>query len=671
MRNIAPLLLLVAWLLSACSGITSTLPIQEQPQLTPTNTIVPASSATTTGVQVLVGDVSYTGGWVSNQSDNAVMLVDLHGFVMRDHTFEPRIESQVLGAFDFDDEQMRGSFRLNLPIQPSGNWNDVDQDGQDDQGILIFNLYWWSNEAGNPFASGDDQLYGWASIYASTRHDSNSDGEINGGRVVVWAPDTQQGFPTGYGSDGLLFTADDPIGPLEAGYSVIDLTSAPFTILRSAEVRADLYEPEDYATQDYSELSYTAAFNRMAERVRATYAFNGIEGKQPDWDALIATTAAAVERAEREQDAVGFFEALQAFTYSFRDGHVALDGGDLEEQVFDDHFGGGYGFAARELDDGHFVVTFVLERSDAEEAGMQVGAELIEVDGEPTATALTAIQPFSAPYSTEAEHRYQQVRYLLRDPIGTRRSFTFINPRQQPTTVTIRAFDERESFESTSIYAGLDGWLWPVESWYLDGDVGNILVATNSDDIPFTLELFERALQEFEDYGVPGLIIDLRQNDGGSVMGLAGFFSEQPIPLAQEFQRDTTTGEFEPRGAIPRILPRSTTYKFDEIIVLVGFGCASACEAEAYALSQLENVTVLGQYPSSGMYAAVIGEEYLMPEGISMQFSKWRYQNPDGSLFLEGEGVVPAVQVPITLDTVTDLEENDPIREAALAEILE
>jgi hypothetical protein len=46
-------------------------------------------------------------------------------------------------------------------------------------------------------------------------------------------------------------------------------------------------------------------------------------------------------------------------------------------------------------------------------------------------------------------------------------------------------------------------------------------------------------------------------------------------------------------------------------------------------------------------------------------------QNPDGSLFLEGEGGVPAVQAPITLDTVTDLEENDPIREVAIAEILE
>jgi len=38
--------------------------------------------------------------------------------------------------------------------------------------------------------------------------------------------------------------------------------------------------------KDYAGLSYTEAFQQLLEDARRSYAFNGIEGKEPDWDAL-------------------------------------------------------------------------------------------------------------------------------------------------------------------------------------------------------------------------------------------------------------------------------------------------------------------------------------------------------------------------------------------------
>jgi C-terminal processing protease CtpA/Prc len=148
------------------------------------------------------------------------------------------------------------------------------------------------------------------------------------------------------------------------------------------------------------------------------------------------------------------------------------------------------------------------------------------------------------------------------------------------------------------------------------------------------------------------------------LIGLAGYFTPQAIPLGQEYQRNTNNGRFEPRGAVVEVTPRTRTYTFTKIAVLVGLGCASACEAEAYALSKLPNVTLVGQYPTSGTYASVIGDEYTMPERITMQFSKWRYLTSSGTLFLEGQGVAPTVRVPVDGETV--LAKEDVVRQAAL-----
>jgi C-terminal processing protease CtpA/Prc len=653
--------LMIPIALSACAGIR--LPGARVPAQ-PTAVVLPSDQPT-----LIRGDLTYTGDQISGRGDHAVLLVDLAGFVQRDWAYVPAASSQSLAPLQFAEDDLRGSYELRLPAAPGARLVDVDHDGAQDVGVQIFNLVWWADETGGPFADGDDQIHGWAHEYASTIHDPNTDSEVVGGMLIVWAPDDRQRFPTDFGADGRLFTADDPIGPIPLGYSVVNLDRHPFVLGRATVEQVDLHEPAEYATRDLQSLSRLEAFNHMAEQVRASYAFNGVAGKEPDWDQLIAATSARIREADEVSSPdLAYYRALRQFTYAFHDGHVGISGGDLEDQAFEDEYGAGYGIGARELDDGRFLVTLVAKASPAEQAGIEVGAELLEVNAAPVAEAMALITPFGAPYSTRVELRYQQLRYLLRAPLGASAAFTFRNPGAGPETVTLEAIDEDESFDATSVLAHLDGWLLPVEFWYLEQDVGNILVGTNADDSALTLTLFERALEEFEAADSPGIVIDLRQNDGGQVLGLAGFFSDQPIELAQELQRDTKTGVFESRGALQTIEPKGQQFSFKKIAVLVGFGCASACEAEAYALSTLPNAVVVGQYPTSGMYASVIGDEYLLPDGISLQFSKWRYETPQGKLFLEGAGVAPTRRAPV--DQTTVLADEDVVRRMALQEIL-
>jgi C-terminal processing protease CtpA/Prc len=87
--------------------------------------------------------------------------------------------------------------------------------------------------------------------------------------------------------------------------------------------------------------------------------------------------------------------------------------------------------------------------------------------------------------------------------------------------------------------------------------------------------------------------------------------------------------------------------------------CASACELEAYAFSQVPGMEVVGHRPTAGTEAEVSRGRYNLPEGLSLQIPTGRFVLPDGSIFLEGEGVAPTVRVPVNEETM--LSDSDPV----------
>ncbi|WP_448544150.1 S41 family peptidase [Roseiflexus sp.] len=635
---------------------------------TPPPTPSPAARSSAGGVEVISGEFEYTNDIITvYYVEHAVGLVDLYGFVTRDEEWELPVDSQVLGPLTIDTEQQRGTFRLLLPARPIGTMVDVDNDSQRDTGVQVFVAAYWPNLYGGPFSEGDDRSLGWPAYLASTVNDPENNDEVTGGKLVVWAPDDAQQFPTDFGADGLLFTDDDPVGPLPAGYSVIDLDRRPFAIERDREVQVTLYEPPDAAIKDFSDLSYTKAFDAMFSKVRAEYAFNGIPGKAPDWDSLYAELAPRVAEAERQADRRAFFDALFDFAYAFRDGHVGVSS-PLSGDLFRERASGGYGFAIRELDDGRALVVFVTRNGPADRAGMQVGAELLAFNGTPVKEAIAAVEPLSGPFSTDFALRYQQARYLLRAPVGTSAQVTFANPRRAPQTVTLRAVEERDSFLATSIYEERNPAALPVEFEQRSSGVGYIRINANYDDLNLLIRLFERALKTFDDLDVPGIIIDMRQNNGGAPLGLAGFLTDQEIIIGQDEYYSERTGRFEPEGPVDKILPNQNQYRFDKIVLLVGQACFSACEYESYGFSKVPGVIVVGETPTAGVYAEVSRGQYVLPDGIFLQIPTGRTVLPDGTPLLEGVGVVPTIRVPVTAETV--LSDRDVVLERAEREIV-
>ena len=673
------ILIVFGLLLAACGPVTPIATEAKPTVAAPQETETPAPPVVASGEQPtkIVGGFKATNNvFAVYYEEHAVALIDMHGFVIRDEKWELPVASQVLGPMNVDEEALTATYELSLPLQPLGEPNDVDNNGKTDPGLQIYAVSYSPNLYGGPFSEGDDRSRGWPGYLASVKTDSENENEVIGGKLVIWSPDAAQQFPTGFGADKLLFTADDPVGPVPAGYSIVDLDTDPFTVLREAEPELTLYEPPDAALKDFAALPYGEAFDKMFDFVKTNYAFNGVAGKQPAWDELYAELKPQVEQAEKDKDVKTFYFAVRKLTTAFKDGHVGMGGGE-GDQFYNEEFTkateGGFGLAIRELDDGRVLAMFLTPGGPAEAAGMKLGAEITEFNGQPIKDAISAVVPWTLPQSSDFDIRYQQQRYLLRAPLDTEASLTFTNPGAASKTVSLKAVAERDSFRRTSRYFNVDtDHLLPVDSSIITQDgaqIGYVRINANYDDLYLLIRLFERALQQFQAREVAGIIIDMRYNSGGAPLGLAGFLTDKVIPTGQDEYYSEATGKFEPEGVPGEIIANTNQYKFDKLVLLVAPTCASACEYESYGFSQVPGMIVVGFEPTAGVFAEVSRGQIQLPEGIFMQIPTGRTVMPDGSMFLEGVGVVPTFRVPV--DETTIYREDDVVLDFGIRAVLQ
>ncbi|HLU08908.1 MAG TPA: S41 family peptidase [Oceanobacillus sp.] len=622
------------------------------------------------GPVVIRGTLTYTNVlFTAGVAQPVIILEDQGGFVERNKGFLLPPESQVLGQLTSDFYSPPVSYSLSLPGVPQGTLHDVDNDDEEDVGVQIFAIAYWTNIFGDPYLEERDLFGGgWSNAYASTRssEDLETSDEIVGGKFVVYAPDDQQGFPSSFGEDGFLFTGDEPTVLLPQGYTVVDMDTDPFTFDRSREPIIDLIEPELSALDDFSNLSYTEAFDAMLEKFRTEYPFT--EYKGIDWDAMEAEFRPRFEEAEANSDVDAYLFAMRDFVWAIPDGHMATYPGGLAlDREFLTNTAGGLGMAIGDVDDGRTLVYFLTPGGPAEEAGIELGAEILEINGVPTDEAVEAIVPYSSPFSNDTTRRLQQLRYVLRSPLGTDFEITYQNPGAEAETVTLTSVEERASFAISSFNRGVTGIELPVEFELLDSGYGYVKINSFFDNELLTVQLWERMIQTLKEAQVPAIIIDMRNNAGGSGFladQMAAYFFDEPLVLGNGAMYDEATGDFyvDPNTPSRFYLPSEDLRYHGEVAVLVGPSCSSACEFFAYDMSLEDRAAIVGQYPTGGMGGGV--EDFAMPEGQFVRMPVVRSLDVDGNIIVEGPGVVPTVQVPVTLESL--ISADDVVLEAAV-----
>ncbi len=622
------------------------------------------------GPVIVQGQMNYTNLLLTaGVAQPIVLLEDQAGYVDRDFGFIFPPESQVLGNFTSDFYVPPVDYSISLPIEPRGTLVDVDNDDTEDTGVMIYTPAYWNNIFGDPFLEARDAGGGgWSTAYAGT--DTNAESEVRSGDYLVYAPEEGQGFPSGFGEDGLLFTEDDPIVTIPQGWTIVNMNQETFTFDRSRIANIDLLEPQSLELNDFTDMSYTEAFEATIDLLRREYSFT--EYKNVDWDALAEEYALRIEEAEANNDAFAYKLAMRDFSYEIPDGHVNLFGAGAAElqSLFLEAISGGLGMNIMELDDGRVIVSFVLPDGPAASARIQEGDEIVGINGVSIQDALEETMIFGG-YSTPYFTRLQQLRYIMRSPVGTQVDVTYRNSGTgELDTVTLTSVNETETFSRTSVQAGAPAFVGPVEFDILESGYGYVQINSFFENEVLTIQDWEYFLTAVKDANIPGIVIDVRYNGGGSPVlanQMAGYFYDEETVVGFRASYNDDTGEFFVREEAPTIVyPAPEPFRYDgEVVVMVGPACASACETFSYAMSLLDNVEIVGQYPSQGLGGGV--QDFLLPEGLRFRYTVNRGLNGNQEIHIEGIGVVPTVPVPITEETV--FSDEDVVLQAAVAQL--
>ena len=398
---------------------------------------------------------------------------------------------------------------------------------------------------------------------------------------------------------------------------------------------------------------------------REQYAFTELKGI--DWDAMAAKFRPLFEEAEKNNDVEAYRRALRDFMLSIPDAHITAP---IIREDFQKQTSGGLGMAIRELDDGRTIVNFITPDGPADKAGLKVGAQIIEMDGMPVNDFVDGVQPYSGPFGTEHFKRLQQLRYATRAPLGTEVEVTYKNPDSEEATTTLTAETEDASFRFSSFNRGLTGAELPVEFKILDNGLGYAKVNSFFDNELLTVQLWEQMMKSLNSLGVPGLILDLRQNGGGSGFladqMAAYFFNDELVLRNTEFYDKELGKFFADPDLVQTFIPPDPELQYKgKVAVIVGPNCASACEFFAYDMTKQGRAEIVGQYPTAG--AGGSRHIFMMPGPEALLIPVGRPLDADGNIIVEGRACAPTVRVPVSEETL--FYDGDPLLDIAVAVI--
>ncbi|MGX7951254.1 S41 family peptidase [Tsuneonella sp. HG249] len=312
------------------------------------------------------------------------------------------------------------------------------------------------------------------------------------------------------------------------------------------------------------------------------------------------------------------------------DPHSAyLDGGDLQrlETMIDGNYSG-LGLSVV-MEDGAVKVISPFKGSPADKMGIKAGDYITHLDGQLV-------------YGGELDDAVAK----MRGPSGSSIRLTiFRSGREEPFDVTVtRGVIELE----------------PVTHELKPGGIGYISVNEFSRDVGSDVFAAWQAIRRDAGGRVNGLVLDLRQNPGGSLdeaVALSDLFLEKGQIVSQ---RGRARGE-------SLVYDAESVFKGDmakgvPVIVLIDAGSASASEIVAGALQDQRRALVMGER-SFGKGSV----QTLLPLGqtAALKLTTARYFTPAGHSVQEG-GIDPDIQVPQLSDPDLAKREKFRLRESDL-----
>ncbi len=410
--------------------------------------------------------------------------------------------------------------------------------------------------------------------------------------------------------------------------------------------------PACYISPTYREVDFVEDFENGFQSMKMHYVLT--EHKGIDWDALYDEYLPKFRKANTERDEVANYITWLRFTAEFHDGHVgfAPAANDISEQAMDILCGNDYGLSLMELSDGSFAAVNVEPDSALTEAGITNGTVITAWDGMDILEAAEKSEGFGvllshADLDNELFYKAMYAAGVGGDTVNV-------------SYIAEDGSEKQMSLEKLGSYAER---LWDTLDIVNRGvEAGNLEWTQVSEDaaclriksmMSTTMEEAEgkydpmqntirEKIAEYEALGCDKLIIDLRENGGGSglmVKAIAELFA----PVGEHYYCtdglwDAENGCYATDENGSYVKGKDNFYTGEDIwggkpiVLLVNAHSASAADHLSDVLRGFDNITVMGFTEPNGSGQGVNGE-YL--ETGALMFSSALLLDEDGGIFID------------------------------------
>lgn len=390
-----------------------------------------------------------------------------------------------------------------------------------------------------------------------------------------------------------------------------------------------------------------AGFAKMWSAVKQNFVFLD-QRPNVDWEGILPLYLPRVARAKSHAEYLGLVEEALAL---LQDGHTRLSGSIGLNDI---------PVLRIESVEGRPVVTEVGDTPELVQAGIAVGAEILEVDGVPLEDLLQQrLRRISA--STPHDRRDRAYRSLLQGPVGRTATVTLREPNREPRTIRLnRNLQQNRSAAP---------WLARPRLEYRELEDGISYVALNSFGS-------DRIVGEFDEHfdriaASKALILDIRENGGGSTgngFAIIARLIEDRIAETSIWRtrlyRPTFAAwgrpsEWHEGGDSGVIEPRGSPAFTGPVAVLIGPRTFSSAEDFLVPLKATKRAVLVGSVTGGSTGQHIRVPIYQADVLICTRWDRF----PDGTEFV-GVGVRPDVQVERTIEDVA--RGIDPALQAAI-----
>lgn len=388
---------------------------------------------------------------------------------------------------------------------------------------------------------------------------------------------------------------------------------------------------------NFSGKDYVTAFEKTVQQMKENYALS--DWKAIDYDAVEAELMPKIKEAQENNDPAAFYSAMNEYVNAFHDGHVTMSamtitGAEKIQNAMTVSYGHDHGFSMITLTDGRTIAVMTDCDSDAYKKGIRDGTVITRWNGAEIGDAIGSVScAFFREKFPVAENEDMVKPMFLAGQGGEQITVSFINTGGDEEEITLTSSGNYKN----RLQDTLNRFFHDDPKWYcfgdiapddmteemkaalritesnfrcemLNGDCGYIAINSLTYEFPdlndklnamlfcrypSLIDEIDGKLQDMKEQGMSKLVIDLRNNNGGSASlaaQITSLFTDKELFALSHGRYEN--GQYKAYGKI--ISEPNGKWKDLKIAVLVNAKCVSAGDLLCKLLSQCPDAVLIG-----------------------------------------------------------------------------